>query len=99
MAFVADTWRSLVAPNLYVFIPLLIAFEVAVGVLLLTGGRRTQLALVGAIGFHLGLFFFGWACYPFSIAMIVAFALLLRAECKHAAAIAMESSPRRKGPV
>jgi DNA-binding transcriptional LysR family regulator len=56
VAFVADTWRSLVAPNLYVFIPLLIAFEVAVGVLLLTGGRRTQLALVGAIGFHLGLF-------------------------------------------
>jgi hypothetical protein len=85
LPFVMDTWRSVVAPNQYIFIPLLIAFEVAVGVLVLTGGRRTQLALVAAIGFHIGLMFFGWQYYPFSIAMIIAFALLLRAERKHAA--------------
>jgi hypothetical protein len=55
---------------------------------MLTGGRRTQLALVAAIGFHIGLMFFGWQYYPFSIAMILAFALLLLAERKHAAAAA-----------
>jgi hypothetical protein len=85
LPFVTDTWHSVVAPNQYIFIPLLIAFEVVVGALVLTGGRRTQLALAGAIGFHIGLMFFGWEYYPFSIAMIVAFALLLRAERKHAA--------------
>jgi hypothetical protein len=80
LPFVTDTWRSLVAPHQYIFIPLLIAFEVVVGVLMLTGGRRTQLALVLAIAFHIGLMFFGWQYYPFSIAMIVAFVLLLHAE-------------------
>jgi hypothetical protein len=84
LPFVTDTWRSVVAPQQDLFIPLLIAFEVAVGVLMLTGGIRTQLALVAAIGFHLGLMFFGWMYYPFSIAMIAAFALLLRAERRNA---------------
>jgi hypothetical protein len=85
LAFVENTWHSVVAPHQYLFIPVLIAFEVAVGVLVLSGGRRTQLALVAAIGFHVGLVFFGWQYYPFSIAMIVAFVLLMRAERKHAA--------------
>jgi hypothetical protein len=88
LGFVTDTWRSVVAPHQYLFIPLLIAFELAVGVLVLTGGGRTRLALMAAIGFHIGLMFFGWEYYPFSIAMIVAFVLLLRAERKHAAVTA-----------
>jgi hypothetical protein len=88
LPFVTDTWRSVVAPNQAAFIPLLIAFEVAVGVLMLIGGRGTQLALVAAIGFHIGLLFFGWAYYPFSIAMIVSFGLLLRAERRHPAVAA-----------
>lgn len=83
LPFVEDTWRSVVAPYQHVFIPLLIGFELLVGVLVLAGGRRTQLALVAAIGFHIGLMFFGWQYYPFSIAMITAFALLLCAERKH----------------
>jgi hypothetical protein len=85
LPFVMDTWHAVVAPYQFIFIPLLIAFEVAVGVLMLTGGHGTQLALVGAIGFHIGLMFFGWGYYPFSIAMIVAFVLLLRAEHRYAA--------------
>ena len=88
LPFVTDTWRSVVSPNQYLFIPLLIAFEVVVGALVLTGGRRTQLALVAAIGFHIGLMFFGWQFYPFSIAMIVAFLLLLRAQGKRVAVVA-----------
>ena len=96
LAFVTDTWHSVVAPNQSIFIPLLIAFEAVVGALVLTGGRRTQLALAGAIGFHIGLMFFGWEYYPFSVAMIVAFALLLRAEHEHSAAAA-EAHAARKG--
>jgi hypothetical protein len=52
---------------------------------MLTGGRRTQFALAAAIGFHIGLMFFGWEYYPFSIAMIAAFVLLLLAERRYAA--------------
>lgn len=91
LAFVHHTWHSVVAPHQYIFIPLLIAFEVAVGVLVPTGGRRTQLALVAAIAFHIGLMFFGWLYYPFSVAMILAFVLLLRAERRYAA---VAPSPR-----
>ena len=92
LPFVTDTWHSVVAPNQNIFIPLLIAFEVAVGVLMLAGGRLTRLALAAAIGFHVGLMFFGWEYYPFSIAMIVAFTLLLHAERKHADAAANASA-------
>lgn len=83
--FVRHTWLSLVAPHQDIFIPLLIAFEVAVGLLAVSGGRRTQLALVGVIGFHLGLMCFGWIYYAWSIPMIFSFVLLLRAERRHAA--------------
>jgi hypothetical protein len=48
---VSAAWRSVVAPNQYLFIGLLMVFEALVGVLILGGGRRTQLGLVGAIGF------------------------------------------------
>ena len=58
--WVTDAWRAVVAPNQYLFIGLLVAFEAVVGVLILSGGRRTQLGLIGAIGFHLALWLFGW---------------------------------------
>ena len=53
--WVTDAWRAIVAPNQYLFIGLLVAFEAVVGVLILSGGRRTQLGLIGAIGFHVAL--------------------------------------------
>lgn len=78
--FVRDTWRSLVVPNVSIFIPLLIGFETAVGALVLRGGRFTQIGLVAAIAFHAALLPFGWGSYMWSIPMIVALALLLRSE-------------------
>jgi hypothetical protein len=78
--FVRDTWRSLVAPNQALFITLLIIFEAAVGVLILSGGRRTQLGLVALIGFHVGQLAFGWTLWLWAIPMLVALVLLLRAE-------------------
>jgi hypothetical protein len=83
--FVRDTWRSLVVPNVEIFIPILIAFEAAVGVLVLLGGRRTQLALVAIIGFHLGLITFGVGFLIWAVLMIGALALLLRGEVREAA--------------
>ena len=77
---VGDTWRDFVVPNHHLFISLLIAFETVVGVLMIAGGRRAQLGLVAAIAFHVALLSFGWGFYLWSIPMIAAFSLLLRAE-------------------
>jgi hypothetical protein len=50
--WVTTAWRAVVAPNQLPAIGLLVAFEAVVGVLILSGGPRTQLGPVGAIGFH-----------------------------------------------
>jgi hypothetical protein len=50
-SWVTDAWRAIVAPNQYLFIRLLVAFEAVVGVLIPSGGRRTKLGLIGEIGF------------------------------------------------
>ena len=78
--FVRETWRSLVVPNHGLFISLLIVFETAVGLLVLSGGKRTQLGLAAAIAFHIALLAFGWGFYLWSMPMIGALVLLLRAE-------------------
>jgi hypothetical protein len=80
VAFVRDTWHAVVAPRQAVFIGVLIAFEIAVGVLILSAGRRTELGLAGAIGMHVGLLVFGWVFTIWGAVMLVAFALLLRAQ-------------------
>ena len=78
--FVRDTWRSLVVPNHHFFISLLVAFEAAVGVLVLSAGKRAQLGLAAAIAFHVALLSFGWGFYLWSVPMIGALSLLLGAE-------------------
>ena len=39
LAFVRNTWHSVVAPRQALFIGLLIAYEITIGVLILNGGR------------------------------------------------------------
>ncbi len=78
--FVRDTWRSLVVPNHDFFIWVLVAFEAAVGMLVLRGGKRAQLGLAAAIAFHVALLSFGWGFYLWAVPMIGALSLLLRAE-------------------
>ena len=85
--WVTNAWRTVVAPNHILFIGWLVAFEAAVGVLILSGGRRTQLGLAGAIGFHLALWLFGWGVTIYSLLMLPALVLLLRAE-RRAATVA-----------
>jgi hypothetical protein len=80
ISFVRDTWRSVVVPNHHLFVSLLVVFEAAVGVLVLSGGKRAQLGLVAAIAFHIALLAFGWGFYAWSLPMIGALSLILHAE-------------------
>ena len=80
LPFVRDTWHSLVMTHRYLWILLLIAFEVAVGILVLLGGRLTQLAYLAAIGFHIALLAFGWGFFLWSVPMIASLTTLFLAE-------------------
>jgi hypothetical protein len=91
--FVRHTWVDLVVPHHVAWIALLIAFEVAVGLLALAGGARTQLAYALAIAFHLGLLFFGWGFFLWAVPMIAAYAALLRGERRLGAGTAV-AAPR-----
>ena len=91
--WVTTAWRAVVAPNQPLFIGLLVVFEAGVGVLILSGGRRTQLGLIGAIGFHLALWLFGWGVTVYSLLMLPALVLLLRAERRAATVSATSAAP------
>jgi hypothetical protein len=93
--WVTQTWESVVVPNAGLFIGLLAAFEAAVGVLALTGGRGTQVAYIGVIAFYSLLWIFGPEIL-FVLVMLPAMLVLLRAE-RHAAVAPPEHSddPRR----
>jgi hypothetical protein len=82
VAFVRDTWRSLVAPHQVLFIGLLVVFEATVGVLVLSGGRRAEFGMVGILAMHAGLLLFGWIYTVFSAVMLVTVGLLLRAQLR-----------------
>jgi hypothetical protein len=70
-----------------------VAFEAVVGVLILSGGRRTQLGLIGAIGFHLALWLFGWFVTIYCLIMLPALVLLLVAERRAATVSATTAAP------
>ncbi|EWT02212.1 hypothetical protein N865_00320 [Intrasporangium oryzae NRRL B-24470] len=81
--WVTDTWRDVVGPNQLLFIGLLIVFEATVGLLVISGGHRTQLGYLGVIAFYLALWLFGPIELVFVLVMLVPMVLLLRAE-RHA---------------
>jgi hypothetical protein len=87
VAFVHDTWESLVVPHQTVFIGLLIAFEATAGTLVLVEGPLRRIALWALIGFNLCLLSFGWGFYLWSVPVGSGLALLLRAEKRRAAGI------------
>lgn len=96
--WVTNTWRDVVGPNQVLFIGLLIVFEAAVGVLALSGGRKTQLGYAGVIAFYLALWLFGAIETIWVIVMIPPMLLLLRAERRATAApppaATVEQEPR-----
>jgi len=79
-AWVTDAWRAVVPPNQALLIGLLAVFEATVGVLILSGGRRTQLGYAGVIAFYVALWIFGWFETIWVILMLPPTVLLLRAE-------------------
>lgn len=85
-AWVTDTWRAVVAPHQQLFIGLLVVFEAVVGVLAVSGGRKTQLGYLGVLAFYLALWIFGWYETVWCIVMIPTMLLLLRAERRAEAA-------------
>ncbi len=88
--FVTDTWNTLVLPHETFFITVLIIFEATAGVLILSGGRWTQIGLIGLIGFHVGQLAFGGVLWPWAAVMLTALVLLLRAERKAAPGLAAQ---------
>jgi hypothetical protein len=88
--FVTDTWNTLVLAHVNLFITVLIIFEATMGVLVLSGGRRTQVALIALIGFHVAQLAFGGVLWPWAAVMLTALVLLLRAERKAAPALASQ---------
>jgi hypothetical protein len=85
-AWVTDAWRAVVAPHPVLFIGLLILFETTVGVLAVSGGRRTRAGYVGVIGFYLALWLFGWFETVWCVAVLPPTVRLLRAERRPAGA-------------
>lgn len=85
--WVTDAWEAVVVPNQVLFISLLAAFEATVGVLSLSGGRRTRLGYAAVIAFYSVLWLFGPEIW-FVLIMLPAMLLLLRAERRGATAAA-----------
>ena len=97
-AWVTDAWRAVVAPNQVLFIGLLVVFEATVGVLTLSGGRRTQVGYMGVIGFYLALWLFGWIETVWVVIMLPPMLLLLRAEWRAVTAPETDGRDVEKSP-
>lgn len=78
--WVTDAWQAVFVPNQELFVALLAVFELAVGALIISGGRRTQAGLIAAIAFHLALWLFGGIQLAWTLVMLPFMLLLLRAE-------------------
>jgi hypothetical protein len=78
--WVTHAWNVVVVPNHILLIGLLAAFEAVAGVLVISGGRRTQLGYLAVIAFYLALWLFGWIEAGWVLIMLPAMLLLLRAE-------------------
>ena len=76
--FVRQAWVSVFMPHAALLGLLLAAFELAVGLLILAGARKTTIGLVAAIAFHLGLMLFGWGFWFWSVPMLAMLVALLR---------------------
>jgi hypothetical protein len=79
-AWVTNAWNAVVVPDHVLFISLLAVFEAIAGVLVIGGGRKTQLGYLAVIAFYLALWPFGWIETVWVVIMLPAMLLLLRAE-------------------
>jgi hypothetical protein len=77
LPFVQQAWLSVFMPHAALLGLLLAAFELTAGLLILAGGRKTTLGLLGALAFHLGLMLFGWGFWFWSVPMLAVLVALL----------------------
>lgn len=74
--WITEMWRSVLVPNVEIFIPILAVFELVVGVLILGKGWRARAGLWAALAFHLALTLFG--LWPYTLPAGALLVLLLR---------------------
>jgi hypothetical protein len=96
-AFVRDTWASLVTPHETFFIGMLVLFEATVGVLVLVGGTGRRVALVLIAAFHVALLAISLWYVVWSVPMVTAMILLLRADRQWSGVSQGPSSSRSAG--
>ena len=79
-AWVEEAWQEvfMAAPTAGGL--LLAAFEVAMGLLLLSHGRAVRVGWAGVIAFHVGLLFFGWGFWLWSVPVLAVLVIASRAE-------------------
>jgi hypothetical protein len=79
-AWVHEAWQEvfMAAPTAWGL--LLAAVEVAMGLLLLSHGRAVRVGWAGVIAFHVGLLFFGWGIWLWSVPVLVVLVIASRAE-------------------
>lgn len=78
-AVVRDTLGTAGAPQVSVFVALLITYQAVAGLMILFGGRWVEVGLAATIGLQVGLLAFGWWYFLVSPAVIVGLVLLWRA--------------------
>lgn len=98
-SWVTTAWEAVVPANPLLWIGLLTIFEIAVGILALTGGRWTQLAYGSVLAFYLALTLFGGFQLVFFLVMLVPMLLLLRAERREAAGSVAPVAVKTRPPV
>jgi hypothetical protein len=67
------------------------------GVLVLSGGRRAKLGMIGIVGMQAGLLLFGWVITVSAVIMLVRVGLLLRAQRRYDQKI-VQSAPEPATP-
>ncbi len=78
--FYSNVWNSIVIPNLYLFVGLIIAFEISLGVLFLASRRFLPVAFLISLGFNIGLIPFGFTfLYSNGVLVLVQVYLLSKA--------------------
>ncbi len=92
-AFVRDTWASLVLPDLWLYISLLVLGELVAGVLVVMGGRPAMVGLVALMAFHVGQLAFGGVLWVWAPLMLLTLGMMLRGERRALAARAWAGRP------
>ena len=79
-SFVRNGWLDIVMTAPGVWIGLLAAGEIAIGLALLAGGRWTLPGYAAIVAFHLALVLFGWWILVWSGPVLLLMALVIRRE-------------------